>query len=159
MKFDGVDRIATILADAMGSMVQRAFPIADWDMVVPVPISDHRLSVRGFNQCQSMAQVIACYVNCPMIPALKFGKSSTIHIPQSLKSYKSRISLARENPFIARGYGSGLQVRGKNVLLIDDVLTSGATATAAVKALKAAGANSVDLYTLAVSTHWKGMLN
>lgn len=159
MKFDGIDRVATILGDAMGTMLTRAFPCPDWDVVVPIPISEHRLSVRGFNQCQTLAQVIAGYIECPMIPALRFGKGSSLTIPQSLQSYRSRLSLARQNPFVVRGRSATKSVKNKRVLLVDDVLTSGATATAAVKALKNAGAQTVDLYTLAISTHWKGPLH
>ncbi len=91
-----------------------------------------------------------------MAPALKFGGGNILRIPQSLKSFQERVAILRQNPFHIKNRKAAAAVRGKSVLLIDDVLTSGATAVAAVDALLGAGAKCVDVYTLAVSLNWKG---
>ncbi len=111
----------------------------DWDAVVPVPLHPSRLRVRGYNQAQLLAQEIAqCYqvpLRTDVLRRIKASKSQTTRTAAQRRT-------AMEGVFEANPNAAGLRI-----LLVDDVLTTGATATACAKALLQAGAAQVTLIT------------
>jgi ComF family protein len=112
------------------------------DMVVPVPLYPRRLSWRGFNQSLELARPLAGKYGWPLVPAALVRVRNTR--PQSTLSGRDR----REN--IKGAFAADpARVRGRAVLLTDDVMTTGATVEAASQALRAAGARRVDVLVLA----------
>ena len=112
------------------------------DVIVPMPLSPRRRRERGFNQAELIARVIARRTGLPVSPLL--GKVAE-RPPQAGLTAKAR----RDN---ARGaYRASLPAgcRKKRLLLVDDVLTTGASVEEAAKVLLRAGASSVDVLTLA----------
>lgn len=129
--------LARLMADHMARHIPVDAQGEGW-LIVPVPLHRWRLWGRGFNQ----AAVIAAHL----------GRAREIGVdPYSLVrvratgTMRGRSTSARRNAvrgaFAVRGDG----VRGRNIILIDDVLTTGATAGACVEALHAGGAASVHL--------------
>lgn len=112
------------------------------DMVVPVPLYPRRLAWRGFNQSLELARPLARKYGWPIEPGALTRIRDTR--PQSTLSGRMR----RENIQGAFAADAAL-VRGRTVLLTDDVMTTGATVEAAAKALRAAGASRVDVLVLA----------
>ncbi|KUG28986.1 competence protein f [hydrocarbon metagenome] len=112
------------------------------DMVVPVPLYPRRLAWRGFNQSLELARPLARKYGWPIEPGALARIRDTR--PQSTLSGRMR----RENIQGAFAADATL-VRGRTVLLTDDVMTTGATVEAAAKALRAAGASRVDVLVLA----------
>ncbi|HYF93338.1 MAG TPA: phosphoribosyltransferase family protein [Symbiobacteriaceae bacterium] len=117
------------------------------DCVVPVPLHRSRLLERGYNQAAVVGQQIARAADIPMIENVlvrlrRTGHQAKLHRHSRLHNLQGAFGVASAAP----------PWSGKRVLLVDDVLTTGATAAAAATELYGSGARSVDLAVLAVST-------
>jgi ComF family protein len=131
------------LAGRLSGLLDRALPVDDrYDVIVPVPLHWRRRWQRGFNQAELLARDVSRHRRIPILNALRRRKSTTTQA--GLTSAGRRHNMA--GAFEVR---DGAEVRGKRVLLIDDVFTTGATASACAVALKKAGAGTVSLLTLA----------
>lgn len=119
--------------------------IDDAEVVVPVPLHSGRLFRRRFNQSAELARAIA------RRRGLEFAPTSLVRV----RSTRSQVGLGPEErrtnvrgAFQVRPDRDG-SVRGRRVLLVDDVFTTGATVSAATRALKRAGARDVDVLVFA----------
>lgn len=117
---------------------------ADIDpLLIPVPLSARRRSERGFNQ----AEVIAVGISKEC--GAKVDNNSLVRVAHTHSHRAAMDRKAREisvkNAFDVKRKNL---IRGKDILLIDDVMTSGATASACAYSLKKAGAASVNVMTL-----------
>ncbi len=131
------DELAIPLARRAAAVWQRT----GWprpDLVVPVPTTWVRLLRRGYNHAELVSRHLAGLLGCPHRPALHRSSRGT----QRGRSRRQRLALATSS-FRVRGTVAG------TVLLVDDVLTTGATAGASSRALLHAGAESVRVLTLA----------
>jgi ComF family protein len=145
-KYSGMRPLAGILS----RLLDRALPVDErYDVIVPVPLHWRRRWTRGFNQAELLARGVARRRGIPVVNALRRAKPTANQA--GLTSAGRRLNMA--GAFRARP-GAGL--RGKRILLIDDVFTTGATASACAAALKKTGAASVSLLTLArAERRWK----
>ncbi len=120
--------------------------IADADMIVPVPLHRWRLWSRRFNQSALLAQALAKLSGKSFAP-LALIRTRPTPSQGEMPSAKARRRNVR-GAFKANPAGTAV-LKGRNVLLVDDVLTTGATADACARALKPAGAAKVFVLTLA----------
>ena len=133
------------LAAPMGAWMARAGAdvLAEADAITPVPLHARRLWTRRFNQAAALGREIARRAGKPFEPALL----------RRVKATRSQVGLSREqrvrNMQGAFRAAPAASVQGRRIALIDDVLTSGATANAAARALLRAGAAQVDLIVFA----------
>ena len=139
-------RDLTALAAPLGQMMADAWAALDgnWlpQAVVPVPLYPRRQRQRGYNQSALLARELAVALQLPVLDNLLQRVKATV--PQvDLDVEQRRINV--QDAFRCEP-GS---VAGLSVLLVDDVCTTGATLSAACRALKEAGASSVLAYTLA----------
>lgn len=118
-------------------------PIEYLDAVIPIPLHKTRLREREFNQAQVLSKHIGARFNKPVLT------TSLIRCRYT----RRQIELAPEQRFLnVKGSFSVAkkeEIRNKNLLLVDDVLTTAATSSEAAYALKDAGANLVFVLTLA----------
>ena len=134
-------------APAFGRWLARAGAelVSEADIIAPVPLHWLRLALRRYNQAALLARALAQAANRPWIPDLL---KRTRRTPSQGHLSRSERQKNVAGAFRARArYGD--QIAGKRVLIVDDVLTTGATARASAKALLAAGAAAVDIVTLA----------
>lgn len=119
--------------------------IEDCDALVPVPLHPARLLRRRFNQAAELARPLA-------------RASHRTYLADALQRVRDTgtqggLSSRGRQRNVAAAFGvsraGAMAVRGRRILLVDDVLTTGATAEACARALKQAGARSVDLLVLA----------
>jgi ComF family protein len=134
------------LVPAFGRWLDRAGRalLAETDLIVPVPLHRWRLWNRRYNQSAELARALS---RLSGIPADPFALARTRRTPSQgeMKSASAR----RRNVRGAFSVPERADVDGRTVLLIDDVLTTGATAHACAKALKKAGTKAVYVLALA----------
>jgi len=109
-----------------------------FDFLVPMPLYYLRENWRGFNQAEEMAKVVAKRMNLPVSKLLKRDKNTKqqamlTKAVERKKNMRGAFSLDKEVRL------SGLSLKNKNVLLIDDVFTSGESMKECTRVLKRAG--------------------
>lgn len=119
--------------------------LAEADLLAPVPLHRLRLISRRYNQAGLLAQALGRLSGRPVWPALLVRRRATASLADLSARARAR-ALAGAIGVSPRLEG---RVAGRRVLLIDDVLTSGATANACAEVLLAAGAAGVDVLTAA----------
>ena len=118
------------------------------DVIVPIPLARTRLLSRRFNQAQLLAREIARRSRKPVLPmALKRVRATAHQVGLTRLQRERNVAGA-----FAINNAYAPQISGRAILLVDDVMTTGATASAAAKVLKAAGAQRVDVLVLALVT-------
>jgi ComF family protein len=135
------------LAPTMGRWMARAGAdlLPDADLIVPVPLHWRRLWARRFNQSAALSGFISRQSGPPVsITALKRAKST----PQQVGLSRTARAANVQGAFRVDAAGKA-EIRRKHVLLVDDVLTSGATVDACARALLRGGARQVDVLVFA----------
>ena len=125
------------LAEAMVKLFFRYSGVDhDFDMVTSVPLHKTRLRQRGYNQSEELARRIAADMELPYMPLLQRTRETP-------SQTRLTLSQRRKNPIGAFSVLPDAVVEGKRILLIDDVVTTGATALECVTVLRAKGAKRV----------------
>lgn len=138
LKFKYVKAAAEPLGELIARYLQTISPALENFAVVPIPLSKKRLRERGFNQSELIAKILAERLHLPL--RTDFLLRAKHAKPQSeTKNLKER----RENVLGCFSVKSAAAPIGKNVVLVDDVTTSGATLFAAATALKNAGVKKI----------------
>ncbi|HJQ75199.1 MAG TPA: ComF family protein [Gaiellaceae bacterium] len=130
------------LAGALGELLAERYPFAGDAVLVPVPLHPARLRARGFNQAVLLARALARRRGLHVAARLLVRTRATD--PQPGLSASAR----RRNLRGAFALRAGMCLPDRPLVLVDDVLTTGATADACARVLRAAGAPRVDVYTL-----------
>lgn len=119
--------------------------LADADLIVPVPLHYTRLVMRGFNQSAWLAQGVGRRARVPVcVDAIRRTKRTPSQAGLSMRRRRRNVAGA----FAIRNGRQSL-IKDRHVILVDDVLTTGATLNACVRALKKAGARQIDVLVLA----------
>jgi len=138
LKYHGDRTLAAPLAELLAAR----YPFAPDAILVPVPLHPARLRARGFNQALLLARGLARRRGLALAPRLLARiRPTTEHA--GLGAEARRVNV--RDAFAVR---PGFDLAGRSVVLVDDVLTTGATADACARALLAAGAARVDVYTV-----------
>jgi len=127
-------------------LIREAKPVLreqHWDFIVPVPLYPVKLREREFNQAERLAIHLSAATGIPLNKKLLRRVMPTA--TQTLLTREQREKNMR-GAFAMTGH-SGLD--GERIILIDDVFTTGATTSACAKALRAAGAGDVCVWTVA----------
>ena len=122
---------------------------AQVDLVTWVPVSTLRKFRRGYDQSRLLAQALGKELSLPVFRVLKKVRHTP---PQSTLGHAPQ---RRANVLGAYRIADPSKVAGKRILLLDDVVTTGATASECAKVLLTAGAKEVLLATIAVAKHDK----
>lgn len=115
------------------------------DVIIPVPISAGRMKKRGYNQSALMARRLSRLWQVPVDEKALVRKKET-QLLRSLNPADRRLALTGAFAVSPKGAAA---LRGKEVMLIDDIYTTGATVDTCSKILKEAGASKVYVLTLA----------
>jgi ComF family protein len=135
-KFYGLRRLAKPLGNLL-----LGFDFPAVDGVIPVPLTIRRLRERGFNQSLLIARIIAKEIRVPLLMDVLVKKNETP--PQIGLTARERL-LNLRNAFAVKG-----NVKGLRLLLVDDVMTTGATVTECSEQLMKSDAEEVIVMTLA----------
>jgi len=139
LKFRGLSAVAPLMARSMAQC------LTDWDppveSIIPVPLSGHRRRLRGYNQSELLANELSRLTGLPLARRALVRPHATS--PQARLAGDAR----RRN--VVSAFAPGKLVPEGSVLLIDDVITTGATLDACARVLLNAGVNAVYALTFA----------
>ncbi len=144
-KYGSWQSLAGPLADLMAESLQKTgnYNCRDW-MITPIPLHQSRLRKRGFNQSEALAERI----NKKM--GLWWSKNNLVKIKNTgvqadLSDWKKREENIKDSFFVNHPE----EFSGRNIILVDDVFTSGSTLAEAARVLKLAGAKKIIALTFA----------
>ncbi len=138
-KYGGVRPLGKVLGEWMALAMPREL---SFDRIVPTPLHWRRRLRRGFNQAELLARQVARRFGKKPEGLLRRVRATAVQAGLSHSARRANVAGA----FRTR---KGISLEGQRVLLVDDVMTTGATATACARALKQAGARYVAVLTLA----------
>jgi len=143
LKFERIEPLGKWFAHRLAELVQAEPELLEADIVVPVPLHRQRLRERGYNQADLIGKPLARLLGLPYRAVLltRTRPRPDKHILSSRERWESVRGAFATRP--------GSQVDNLRVLLVDDVMTTGATLDACSKALRVAGAKSVVAVTVA----------
>lgn len=141
-KFRDSLELASVLARQLAQAAAHR-PRPDW--VLPVPLSEERLKTRGFNQAWELARRVGRLMQVPADPHL------LLRVRHGADQHAQ--PLARRADNVAGAFAveplRRVELSGRRVALIDDVMTTGATCREATRTLQQAGVQHVDVWVLA----------
>jgi ComF family protein len=139
-KFHGYDTLAAPAARRLADLARRTALDADLDAVVPIPSTRRRNRERGYDPSLLLARSLAGALGKPLACLVARTRDTP---PQS------QLPARRREANVRGAFRASRRAQGLAILLVDDVVTTGATAFAAARALRDAGASRVDLLALA----------
>jgi ComF family protein len=143
-KYNGKEYLGRPLSRLMIEFIREySLPIKDLEFIVPIPLHKARLREREFNQAKILSEHLGKEFDKPVLDKLLVRNR---HTRTQTELEENERLLNVKGSFTLNGRAD---LRGKNILLVDDVLTTGATSSEAAYALKQAGANIVFVLTLA----------
>ena len=144
LKYENRPQYGVELGSVMGIAYQQEARVSlDVDVVIPVPLARSRFLERGYNQSEMLARGITRVIARPL-------RLDILHRRRSTRSQTGLTKNRRwQNVFTAFDVRHREHIKDKRILLIDDILTTGATLIAAAHPLHTAGASSVSFATLA----------
>ncbi|NWG12843.1 MAG: ComF family protein [Acidobacteria bacterium] len=142
-KFERRRNLAALLAPLLAAAFGSTWSRTDFDLVVPLPLHPRRRRERGFNQSALLASRLSMYL---IIPCSEGALTRVRHTPPQVGLADAERSLNIRGAFTC---GRRELVADRRILLVDDVMTTGATAASATEALRKAGAVSVAVLTVA----------
>jgi competence protein ComFC len=141
-KYKHCDYLADFLSHFIVKQLKiTKFKSQDYDFIVPVPLHPYKMKIRGYNQAELLAKQISKYFQLPLkndIINSKYTKDS-----QTKLSSKKRQENVKGKFIVKENFAN------KNILLIDDVFTTGATISTCWQALKEKGIDKISVITLA----------
>jgi ComF family protein len=143
LKYAGERRLATPLGAATARRWRRVG--VGTDLVVPVPVHEDRERHRGYDQAALIAAVAARDLRVPVARALLRGRATIAQFELGRDQRAANVAGA----FRIRDGAAAAAVRGRWILLVDDVVTTGSTLAACAAALEGAGARAVSAITVA----------
>ena len=142
LKYHGQRR----LAKPLGQEIARAWQHTGWpaDVIIPVPLHAEKMKQRGYNQCDLLSKACGEVLNLPVLSnVLQRVKATEVQNKLNAEERKSNV----ESAFACE---DGIeQLAGKNIILLDDIITTGSTMRACAVALQSA--RPAAIYGLAVA--------
>jgi len=148
LSFKHADRLTLAPLFASWLRVAGAPLLRDADLLVPVPLHPWRLLARRYNQAAILCRETGRYTGTPVVDDVlvrtrRTSSQGRMTAPQRARNVRGAFAIRNNCD------GKAEAINGRRVLLVDDVLTTGATVSACARVLKRSGATAVDVLTLA----------
>jgi ComF family protein len=132
-----------------GLLLAKALPVLaaeKWDFIVPVPLFSVKKREREFNQAELLAARLATAAK------IALNKQLLIRVKPTLTQTRLDRRQRAANMELAFAYAGKKRLQGEKIVLVDDILTTGATTNACAKVLRKAGAGEICVWTVARRT-------
>lgn len=143
MKYEGVYRLSSLFGTLLAEMIGGSLIAGHCDCIVPVPLHKLKVIERTYNQSEIIARSLGAAL----------GKDVRVDLVTRTKYTESQAGLSPRERL--RNVGNAFAPSGnavpENILLVDDVLTTGSTVAAVMQSLKSAGASNISLATIALA--------
>ncbi len=140
MKYDGMMKLGSHLGKSLSYLVPK-----DVNVIVPVPLHRTRLAERGYNQAEVVAKAIAAQSNTKVVKAIKRVRPTPsqthLSLPKRIENMRGAFAIMRD--------ASG--IKDKNILIVDDVMTTGSTLASVAETLMEAKPKSISTLALAIA--------
>ena len=146
LKYRGLTSVGFELGKKVGEAIRSGNPQSRFDCVVPVPLHRSKYRERGYNQSEYIARGIADVLNIRSIDL-----SAVKRIRPTDSQTRLTVEERRANIEGAFRVVRPARIEGKHLLLVDDVITTGATVTECARVIKDAGANVIDVASIALA--------
>lgn len=143
LKYRGQSQVGSALGQLYGAELAEAGLGPEFDLIVPVPLHRRKLARRGYNQADAFATGLAAALPCP-------SAAHALRRTEHTASQTRKGRVARwQNVATVFEVAEPTEIVGRHILLVDDVLTTGATLEACGAVLLAAGARAISIATIA----------
>jgi ComF family protein len=145
LKYNGKKEVGQLMGTWYGEELKRAGLATQFDLILPVPLHPTKLKKRGYNQSDTFAEGLsgAMAVTWSHQVLLRNTASATQTRKKRLERWKNVERIFE--------VGDNSQVQGKRILLVDDVITTGATFESCVEVLQEAGSAEVSIAAIAAA--------
>ncbi|MDW8287483.1 MAG: phosphoribosyltransferase family protein, partial [Flammeovirgaceae bacterium] len=143
LKYEGEEEIGDWLGKMYGTILAKCAFISRFDAVIPVPLHPQKEKIRGYNQCNGFARQLALALKAEAL--LNTVKRTVFTVSQTKQSRLGRFANVSNIFQVAEP----LKLQGKHVLLVDDVITTGATVEACGNVVLQNGAKKLSVVAIA----------
>lgn len=143
LKFRHKLHLVPVLAQILGDHLQQVIVDKQPQLLIPVPLHPRRIRERGFNQSQEIARLVSRQTGIPLKPNLVIRQQHTLR--QTELKRRDRLNNLKQ------AFHLNAKPGVSHAMIIDDVMTTGATVTAMARLLKKAGVKRVDIAVVARS--------
>lgn len=147
LKYHGHRELGEYLGRLIGRALQDSEHFKDLDVIIPLPLFKEKEKKRGYNQSTILCEGISKETG---IPVMADNVIRTIHTETQTKKHRRDRWENVEGIFKVTGT---ISLKGKNILLVDDVITTGATLEACGTVMLNIPNTTVSIATLAIATH------
>jgi len=144
IKYNGQKELAQYLGARLGEKIQNNFNGGNYE-IIPVPVHKKRRRERGYNQAEEIALGLVSKITCPISKKLLIRNQ--YEQSQTSKDKHERAARLKESFTL----NPSLSPQADHAILVDDVVTTGATINSCVQQLKTCGYKNISVVTLAVS--------
>ena len=137
LKYQQKENIGEWLGEQFAYSLQSKGRFAAVEIIIPIPLHPSRIKFRGYNQCDAIARGMASVLQIPIVNGVL-----TRSVATQSQTKKNRFQRF-ENMNSVFSLAQASTIKGKNILLLDDVLTTGATLISAAQVLQQAGSNKL----------------
>jgi len=145
LKYKGHEAISKVLGEWMGNELKTIEKYKSIDLIIPVPLHKRKLRTRGYNQVAKFGLEIAKSLNVPYIDNVLIKTSAT-----KTQVFKKRIARWNNSQEMFTVNNLDL-IDGKHILLVDDIITTGATIEACANVLIKAKNIKISIATMAIA--------
>ena len=145
LKYKGQEEVGTFLGQWLGEELKEHRGFNNVDVIIPVPLHSKRMRQRGFNQVHKFGKALADALNCEFnTEILQKTKATTTQV------FKDRLKrlINDETVFIVTDHYA---LKGKHILLVDDIITTGATIETCATALSKIEGITISVATMAIA--------
>lgn len=143
LKYKGNQQIGVLMGNWLGEIIKNNPSFAKVDFIIPVPLHPKKEKIRGYNQVSAFGKTISKHLNKPFLEGI-LDRTST----SKTQTIKSRFERFNNNDTKFTTKNTNL-IRNKHLLLVDDVITTGATLEACSKALQKTTGVKISILTMA----------